>query len=237
MHCGPTNGDGEGAGSHAVKPWLIHAKAPHALHRPVLSRQSRPSVLLFCMGSATGACCRAEPPNYRGYAPPPAPRPPYKRRGRWGPRGVRGSTGFQGRGLNRLRPEGAGQAPLVRGATKGGGHGGVKGKVTLSLGPSASSRLRKGALGPSKPCALPSTSRSTHNCCTPCVTFRRVAVSLRGPGQSPVLPFAMRQVWVGQWQCVKYMRIDRAPLRHGSAVACGHTSIAGEPEHGLTGPA
>ena len=24
----------------------------------------------------------------------------------------------------------------------------------------------------------------------PCVTFRRVAVSLRGPGQSPVLPFA-----------------------------------------------
>ena len=25
---------------------------------------------------------------------------------------------------------------------------------------------------------------------TPCVTFRRVAVSVRGPGQSPVLPFA-----------------------------------------------
>ena len=25
---------------------------------------------------------------------------------------------------------------------------------------------------------------------TPCVTFRRVVVSLRGPGQSPVLPFA-----------------------------------------------
>ena len=29
-----------------------------------------------------------------------------------------------------------------------------------------------------------------HRCSTPCVTFRRVVVSVRGPGQSPVLPFA-----------------------------------------------
>ena len=36
----------------------------------------------------------------------------------------------------------------------------------------------------------PWTAKGSWSSVPPCVTFRRVAVSLRGPGQSPVLPFA-----------------------------------------------
>ena len=51
----------------------------------------------------------------------------------------------------------------------------------------------------------------------PCVTFRRVAVSLRGPGQSPVLPFAccvgsLRSVGrCGRCSCWCRFRVRGAP--------------------------
>ena len=48
--------------------------------------------------------------------------------------------------------------------------------------------------------------------CPPCVTFRRVAVSLRGPGQSPVLPFAC---------CVGLLRFAPPPPPSGAELSKG----------------
>ena len=84
-------------------------------------------------------------------------------------------------------------------------------------------------------CAVACFKRLTNNlkfrCCSmfqplvlehhdfPCVTFRRVAVSLRGPGQSPVLPFVC---------CVGSLRSDGR---------CGIGVVAGlaEPSSWRTG--
>ena len=56
---------------------------------------------------------------------------------------------------------------------RGGGKGGIR-----CIGPGELAPLRR---GPAWPCSAPPT---------PCVTFRLVVAPLRGPEQSPVLPFA-----------------------------------------------
>ena len=52
-------------------------------------------------------------------------------------------------------------------------------------------KRRRGVSGGIPPLLLRCTAATIHHCPpAPCVTFRLVVVPLRGPGQSPVLPFA-----------------------------------------------
>ena len=76
----------------------------------------------------------------------------------------------------------------------------------------------------------------------PCVTFRRVVVSLRGPGQSPVLPFAccvgsLRSVGrCGRCSCWCRSRVRVPPLLWLTSRAGGNALLGRrEPSHSGTG--
>ena len=63
-------------------------------------------------------------------------------------------------------------------------------QVTESKHPSAQENPRRGTTGAFRPCSDKRLDPLRTYSNTPCVTVRLVVAPLRGPGQSPVLPFA-----------------------------------------------
>ena len=69
-----------------------------------------------------------------------------------------------------------------------------------------------------------SHSTVAHKTATPCVTFRLLAVSLQGPGQSPLLPFACcvgLLLSVGRCSCWCHFRVRGAQLVCWGGAGCG----------------